>query len=153
VSGGIRAAVLGIDGSAHARRATRFLARLRADARGRAIVVRVVEPLRLPSLPLLPGAARDQLAAELRRDEEATRARAQRTTDAAAALLREAGWNVEARVVSGVPLAALLAVVERERADLLVLGGRGTGGLGRLLLGSVAEGALRRSPVPVLIVK
>ena len=39
------------------------------------------------------------------------------------------------------------------RADLLVLGARGTGGLARLLLGSVADGALRLATVPVLVVK
>ena len=35
----------------------------------------------------------------------------------------------------------------------LVVGARSTGGLARLLLGSVAEGVLDRSPVPVLLVK
>jgi nucleotide-binding universal stress UspA family protein len=38
-------------------------------------------------------------------------------------------------------------------ADLLVLGARGVGGVTRLLLGSVAEGALGRAPVSVLVVK
>jgi len=36
---------------------------------------------------------------------------------------------------------------------LLVVGARGTGGVARLLLGSVAEGALTRCPAPVLIVR
>jgi nucleotide-binding universal stress UspA family protein len=38
------------------------------------------------------------------------------------------------------------------RADLLVVGARGVTGLTHMLLGSVAEGALNRSSVPILIV-
>jgi nucleotide-binding universal stress UspA family protein len=53
----------------------------------------------------------------------------------------------------GVPLGELLAATHATRADVLVLGARGVGGLERLLLGSVAEGALSRSPVSVLIVR
>jgi nucleotide-binding universal stress UspA family protein len=41
--------------------------------------------------------------------------------------------------------------VAEARPDLLVLGARGTSGIGRLLLGSVAEGALDQAPVSVLI--
>jgi nucleotide-binding universal stress UspA family protein len=56
-------------------------------------------------------------------------------------------------VREGVPLVDLLHEAAGFRADLLVVGARGTGGLARLLLGSVAEGALDRSPGPVLLVK
>jgi len=41
----------------------------------------------------------------------------------------------------------------RGRAGLLVLGARGTGGLARVLLGSVADGMFRLATVPVLVVK
>ena len=44
-------------------------------------------------------------------------------------------------------------MVAKERADVLIVGARGVTGLRRLLLGSVAEGALNTSPVPVLIVR
>ena len=53
----------------------------------------------------------------------------------------------------GAPLSELLAAVEAVSADLLVVGARGVGGLGRLLLGSVAEGALNQSSAPVLVVR
>lgn len=39
------------------------------------------------------------------------------------------------------------------RADILVLGARATSGLTRLLLGSVAQGALSISRTPVLLVR
>ncbi|HYL23144.1 MAG TPA: universal stress protein [Burkholderiales bacterium] len=42
---------------------------------------------------------------------------------------------------------------ERWPADLLVIGTHGRRGLNRFLLGSVADGVLRRSSVPVLLVR
>ncbi len=41
----------------------------------------------------------------------------------------------------------------RWRADLVVMGTHGRGGLERLLLGSVAESVARHAPVPVLLVR
>ena len=38
-------------------------------------------------------------------------------------------------------------------ADLIVLGTHGRTGVGRLLMGSVAEAVLRKAPCPVLTVK
>jgi nucleotide-binding universal stress UspA family protein len=46
--------VIGVDGSAHCRRAVDLLARCPAPARGLVTVVRVVEPTRPPSLALMP---------------------------------------------------------------------------------------------------
>ena len=41
----------------------------------------------------------------------------------------------------------------RQRADLIVLGTHGRRGLRRAVLGSDAEQVVRRSPVPVLLVR
>ncbi len=46
----------------------------------------------------------------------------------------------------------LAAIVEENDIDLIVLGTHGRGGLGKLLLGSVAEVILRHAPCPVLTV-
>ena len=71
----------------------------------------------------------------------------------AACLLTRAGWRARGVVREGLPLVEVLREATASRADLVVIGARGTGGLARLLLGSVAEGVLDRSPVPVLLVK
>ena len=51
------------------------------------------------------------------------------------------------------PLRDLLDTVNSADAELLVVGARGAIGVRYLLLGSVAEGALNRCPVPVLVVR
>lgn len=47
----------------------------------------------------------------------------------------------------------ILRVADEVRADLIVLGTHGRGGLSRLLLGSVAEQVVRRGRCPVLTVR
>ena len=147
-----RNVVLGVDGSRHARRALARLAALVPDPRGRVTAVSVVEPMRSPSLGLLPGAVRGRIAGELARLEAGRRAAADKHLAAAAAELGRAGWTVRRQVRAGVPTAEILAAVEETGADLLVLGARGVTGVDRLLLGSVAEGCLKRAPTAVLIV-
>jgi nucleotide-binding universal stress UspA family protein len=71
----------------------------------------------------------------------------------AAAELKRGGWTTRSILAHGEPLRDLLKEVGASRAHLLALGARSTSGLRRLLLGSVAEGALNRSPVAVLVVR
>jgi nucleotide-binding universal stress UspA family protein len=54
--------------------------------------------------------------------------------------------------VQGSPVEALLDVVRRENADLLVVGNRGLAGIKGRLLGSVPADATRRSACDVLVV-
>jgi nucleotide-binding universal stress UspA family protein len=115
--------------------------------------VTVVEPVRVPSVALMPAGVRSRLAGAAAALERNRLAAGRRRVESAARVLDKAGWRAHASVRSGVPLAEILATVRRERADLLVLGARGTGGLDRLLLGSVADGALKQAQVSVLIVK
>ena len=150
---GFRRVVLGMDGSAHSRRAVAFLTRFQPPPGGRVTVVRVVEPVRVPSMPLVPGAMRAQIAGQADAANRHLVAVARRQVEAAAAALARAGWRARAVVRSGVPLAGLLATVRAERADVLVLGARGAGAVTHFLLGSVAEAALKHAPVEVLIVK
>lgn len=52
----------------------------------------------------------------------------------------------------GQPHRAILEHIEHDRVDLVVMGSHGHGSLHNLLVGSVAEQVLRKSPVPVLLV-
>jgi nucleotide-binding universal stress UspA family protein len=60
--------------------------------------------------------------------------------------------RVVTNAVIGTPVDQVLALVKDQQIDLVVLGTHGRGLVGHLLLGSVAERVVRRSPVPVLTV-
>lgn len=53
----------------------------------------------------------------------------------------------------GRPEHALVAAVERERADLLVVGHRGVKGVSRVVLGSVSEHCAKHAPCSVLVAR
>jgi nucleotide-binding universal stress UspA family protein len=65
----------------------------------------------------------------------------------------EAGADVTAHLVGGYPDEALLKAAAEVGADLVVVGTRGTTGISRLLLGSVAEAVVRQSEHDVLVVR
>jgi nucleotide-binding universal stress UspA family protein len=60
---------------------------------------------------------------------------------------------IEYLVKEGEPAEVILATARQVESDLIVMGAHGRSGVGRLLLGSVAEKVLRRAPCPVLTVK
>lgn len=53
----------------------------------------------------------------------------------------------------GDPAEKIVEFAEEKGADLIVMGTHGNTGMLRLLMGSVAEGVVRRSPIPVLTLK
>jgi nucleotide-binding universal stress UspA family protein len=66
---------------------------------------------------------------------------------------RQPGVPVNHRLSEGDPAAEVLALARETGCDLIVVGTHGRTGLGRLLLGSVAEQVVRKAPCPVLTVK
>jgi nucleotide-binding universal stress UspA family protein len=66
--------------------------------------------------------------------------------------LRAGGAEATALLVQGATVDTLIAEAERLAAGLIVLGSHGHGAVYELLVGSVAEGVVRRSKVPVLLV-
>ena len=60
--------------------------------------------------------------------------------------------NVEVVIVDEAPVKGILAEATRFKADVIVLGWRGHGGLLRLLMGSVSRGVVRGAKSAVLVV-
>ena len=127
--------LVGFDGSEGGRDALE-LARVMAEATGAGLLVATV----LPYGPL-------PIPYELLEEEEAERARP---------LLDEArrrldGLEVETRAFGGgTPAGVLNDLAERERIDTIVVGSPHRGPVGRVLLGSVADGLLHGAPCEVL---
>jgi len=61
--------------------------------------------------------------------------------------------RVETKFVEGNPAKEILNVAREIKPELVVMGTHGRTGLSRLLMGSVAEEIVRKSPFPVLTVK
>jgi nucleotide-binding universal stress UspA family protein len=94
-----------------------------------------------------------ELAREVKRANARRAQTASKALNRAAARLKEHGWETRTSLTTGEPLNDLLRAVKSARAHLLVVGAKGTSRVRHLLLGSVAEGALNTSPVPVLIAR
>ena len=143
--------VVGYDESPTAKLALEFIDRLTPPQGGRVTLVNAVQLMPVPSRGRVPGAA--AIASEIRRRNTARGRAAMRELSRAARQLKRSGWQTRAMLTTGEPLRDLLRAVATTRAQLLVVGARGTTGVRHLLLGSVAEGSLDRSPVPVLLVR
>jgi nucleotide-binding universal stress UspA family protein len=60
---------------------------------------------------------------------------------------------VDHMLEEGDPVSTIIQVAEHIPCDMIVMGTHGRRGLGRLLMGSVAEEVTRKAPCPVLTVK
>jgi nucleotide-binding universal stress UspA family protein len=160
--------VVGIDDSLGARQA---LAWAVTEARLRGVPLRVVyvhkqedwaAPLYFPSqhaVPSMPtGSAGEPSSADLARVEraqevlrEAARARAEGLVDELLAEVGADGVEVEPPVVQERHPADALVELASD-ADLLVVGSRGRGGFGGLVLGSVTHALVLHATCPVVVV-
>ena len=61
--------------------------------------------------------------------------------------------EVETSVWYGPPAEAIVEAARYRGADLIVMSSHGRSGLGRLVLGSVAEMVLRATPTPILLIR
>ena len=73
--------------------------------------------------------------------------------DAAAAVARKEGIEVQTHPVEGDPAEAILNVAEKIDADLIVVGNKGMTGARRFLLGSVPNNVSHHAPCSVIIVR
>ncbi|AOX99147.1 universal stress protein [Jeongeupia sp. USM3] len=88
--------------------------------------------------------------------QEALRRSGQRVLEQQGEVLKSAGVDVESELLEawGGNLArAIVDEADKWRAELIVMGTHGYGGLTHMLLGSVAEGVIHVTQVPVLLVR
>jgi nucleotide-binding universal stress UspA family protein len=130
--------VVGTDGSPDAERALRFAAEVAAKAGAELVVAHATAPAEVVS--------RRGISPYV--DLEERRA----VVEGWCSPLREAGVAYEVEVVRGDARTALLDLARDRVADLLVVGSRGRGPVGRLLVGSVASSLTQHSELPVTVV-
>lgn len=108
--------------------------------------------LHVPAPPVYIGHFGDGYSMSAER-LEALRADQELSLDQLRARALEAGVRCTAVAIEGFPSEVIVAQAEARNTDLIVLGTHGRTGLGRLLLGSVAERVLRAAKCPVLTVR
>ena len=141
--------VVGFDESPAAAAAVELVGKLQPPQGGR---VTLVTSLTLTPVPKRGLVART-VAGDVRRSNAMRKRTAAKNLKRAAAALRRQGWLTRTVLTTGETLRDLLRTVSKSRAHLLVVGARGSSGVRYLLLGSVAEGALNHSPVPVVVAR
>lgn len=136
-----------IDFSDSADHAMRYATALAETFGAELTLLHVVAPViaALPSETSLPGV----LQTDIDEIAEACRERLDQTVGKLAA----SGLTVQHEVLNGVPFIEIIRYAREAGTDLIVMGTHGRTGLGHLLIGSVAERVVRKSPCPVLTIK
>jgi nucleotide-binding universal stress UspA family protein len=134
--------MLATDGSAGARSATEFLARLPLPADTTVLVLAVAD-VPLPMFETAPVRLwGNEIVAGLRL-----------AADDAVQTLKARWPTAELRAPGGDPRTAIAEHAEEARVDLLVVGARGLGTFAGLMLGSVSNAVVRDAHCPVLVAK
>jgi len=141
--------LVAVDGSPHSAHALKHATDL---AKGLSASLRIIHVVDIGLLPAEP-----ELSIDFEALFAARYAAAEKTLAAARDSVQASGLEVEARLLDTLTptqhvAAAIAEAAANWPADLLVLGTHGRRGMERWLLGSVAEGVVRRSTVPVLLV-
>jgi len=135
--------IVGIDGSGHSQRALTWAMKEAAVHNTPLTVLTVHQAVR--DVYGLPTTYPEDDA----RTEKAREA-AQQETDKALAALGEPKPSVTVTAVHGIP--ADVFIEASKNADQIVLGSRGVGGFGALLMGSVAQRVAQHAACPVTII-
>lgn len=150
----IRRILVGYDGSPNAIRAIGLLASLAPPRGGRVILVDAVVPRVVPAAAgRLSTTTQRELQQYIQTVNDERREKARKLLASGGARLERAGWRVDTEVRAIAPVAAILAAADEHAANVIVVGACAKTRVQRVVLGSVANAVLNRSPVPVLLVR
>lgn len=135
-----------VDFTPHSDRALAHAVELALEWEGEVHLLHVVEALTYPDYYYPSQVTRESMLGEVERRVEGRLERAM-------ARIRDGGVRAALSVETGPVARTIARVAAEEKFDLVVVGSEGKTGVERALLGSVAEGVIRRSSAPVLVVK
>jgi len=142
-----RSILVPLDGSTFAEHALPTALSIARKCGGRVHLVQAHEPPPVPSSP-------DILVPYDGSWDEAMRESEKSYLDSVANRIAErAGLIVRTELLDGSPAMAVATYAREMETDLVVMTTHGRGGISRLWLGSVADGVVRRSGVPVLLLR
>ena len=111
-----------------------------------------LELMHVVELPFLPSYALTMVP-DLGLPIEQMKEQSKKALDELAERSKALHPRVTARVVVGMPFVEIVNAAKEGNVDLIVVGTHGRTGLKHILIGSVAERLVRKSPCPVLTVK
>jgi nucleotide-binding universal stress UspA family protein len=143
----IQRILIATDFSDYSNAALDFASRLASDTNARLHIVHVngIVDVSVPAIPPTEGGY--YYDAPWGHERHEVRERLNQTVPSIPGVAHEHHY------LTGLPVAQILKLAEREHVDLIVVGSHGRSGFSRLLMGSVAEGVVRGAPCPVLVVK
>lgn len=154
-----RKVLIPLDGSASGRQIVPIVAEYFKPEEAELLLLRVALPVVLPT-EAMPYSRYEADRPEPRasyvwsiQEQEAYRRQVQDELRDDAAELRQRGYDVATEVLFGEPAPEIIDYVKRANIDLIAMTTHGRTGLGRLVLGSVAESVLRSVDVPVLLLR
>jgi nucleotide-binding universal stress UspA family protein len=140
---GIRRIAIGVDGSESSAAAVKWAIRLAKATGAQVTAVYAIDiPVYFPEPEELPFVLDDEWRAGMKSDFE----------DKWCKPLKVAGVRYRTVMEDGRAASVIAEVAEREKADLIVVGRRGRGGVSELLLGSASHELVLHSKLPVLVV-
>lgn len=137
--------LIAIDGSEPSEKALDFAFDRHADAD--LVAISVLDPT-----AYVQGSA-DLILPDTESWREDAEAAVQATLDAAVDRAGTHGIDLETDLVYGAPARSVVEYAEDNDIDQIIVGSHGRDGVSRVLLGSVAETVVRRSSVPVTVVR
>lgn len=140
----MRNILVAVDGSEHAMKAVRYVARLGRKFGPFGIHILAVEPS--------PASWR-KLLQDVRPLEEHLKSAGWAALAEARDFLDDEDIDYDAYVELGDPAEQIVATADRIEADHIVLGTRGVGGVSGLVLGSVAQKVVGLTSLPVTLIK
>jgi nucleotide-binding universal stress UspA family protein len=140
---GIRRIAIGVDGSESSAAALKWAIRLAKAMGSQVIAVYAIDiPVYFPEPEELPFVLDQEWRAGLKSEFENKWCKP----------LKIAGVRYRAVMEDGRAATVITDVAEREKADVIVVGRRGRGGVAELLLGSTSHELVLHSRLPVLVV-
>jgi nucleotide-binding universal stress UspA family protein len=139
--------LLATDGSEHGKRSIEEVLKLSATMSTPA----QVHVLNVQESPVVYGTAEVYLPYE--KAEQLVKAAGQKIADDTAEALRNAGLAASNEVAVGPVAPTIVRRAQELGCDLIVMGTRGMGAIGNLVLGSVATKVIHLSDIPVMLVR
>ena len=137
----VRTIIVPLDGSTIAEAALTPAVELARDSGAKLVLLRAAQAHTLPMVHPI------EAQVDVMREAEEYLAAAR------AAVLTAGVRDVEISAWYGPAVEAIVEAARYRHADLIVMSSHGRSGLGRLVLGSVAESVLRATAVPILLIR